>query len=230
MSTISIVGAGQTSGLPLPARVSGMAWSPDGLRLAITAFDAQGASGYSLMLLDVATGAINELVKGDGLVGPPRWSPDGTTLVFDIGNRGPNQVYMLRVGDPAPARITNRDQGAFNPEWKPDGDGLLFSGPGPDNISQIYSLPLSGGTEAALTSSPVSKTLPRYSPDGSQLAYVGIVSIPVVSVLPARLHNLGVWVSAADGTGEEMFTDLTQDAWLLGWCTAGPWLDELGKG
>jgi Tol biopolymer transport system component len=220
MSTISIVGAGQTSGLPLPARVSGMAWSPDGQRIALTAFDARGVSGYSLMLLDVASGAITTAATGEGLVGPPRWSPDGTTLLFDIGNPGPNQVCMLRVGDANPARITNRQLGAFNPEWKPDGNALLFSGPGPDNISQIYSLPLSGGTEAPLTSSLISKTVPRYSPDGSKLAFVGVVSIPVVSAMAARAHNLGVWVAGADGTGEEMFTDLSQDAWLMGWCLA----------
>jgi hypothetical protein len=29
-----------------------------------------------------------------------------------------------------------------------------------------------------------------------------------------------------DGSGEQQLTDLAQDAWLLGWCVSGPWLDS----
>jgi hypothetical protein len=37
-------------------------------------------------------------------------------------------------------------------------------------------------------------------------------------------HNVGVFTSSADGGNEALFTDYAIDAWLLGWCTAGPWM------
>jgi Tol biopolymer transport system component len=227
-SRLVLVGAGNAS-LDLEQRVAGIAWSPDGTRIVVTTFDPTGSDGYSLLSVDVASGATTELARGEGLIGTARWSPDGTMLAFDLGNRGPSQVYLLRIGDPAPARMTNLEQGAFQPEWKPGGHGLLFSAPAEGNLSQIFSLALSGEIEGQLTDSPVSKSVPRLSPDGTKLAFVGVVSVPVVSAMASRAHNLGVWVAAADGSGEEMFTDLSEDAWLLGWCTAGPWLEEVGE-
>jgi hypothetical protein len=40
------------------------------------------------------------------------------------------------------------------------------------------------------------------------------------------LHNLAVFTMNPNGTGEQPITDVAEDAWLLGWCLSGPWLDD----
>ena len=87
-------------------------------------------------------------------------------------------------------------------------------------------MPASGGDATQLTSTQSFKAEPRWSEDGSRIAYVGTILVPTASRLPSRLHNVAVYTSASDGTDEAPFTDLTLDAWLLGWCKAGPWLRQ----
>jgi hypothetical protein len=57
-----------------------------------------------------------------------------------------------------------------------------------------------------------------------RIAYVGTIVPPQISTRPLVRHNVGVYTAAADGTGEELFTDLAKDAWLIGWCMGGDWL------
>jgi Tol biopolymer transport system component len=131
--------------------------------------------------------------------------------------------------------VSNIAAGAFSPDWSPSGDTLIFSSYTADGNPQLFTMPVAGGEPTQLTSTQVFKAFPRWAPDGSAIAYVGTILVPAAAridgaseqsraALLSRLHNVGVYTAAADGTHETLITDLVQDAWLLGWCTAGPWL------
>jgi len=216
---------GQARSVPFSESIRGVSWSPDGRRLAV-ALSAFGGTNPRIVLVDPATGGTTDLPAGQGRPGIPQWSPDGTRLVFDAPVGKVNQLFTLKIGDPAPVQITHRDQGAFSPDWSPDGQTIVFATTEPDGLAEVYAVSPDGSNERPLTNSGVSKGVPRYSPDGKQLAFVGTVSVPVTSAAPVLMHNLGIFMAAADGSGEQMFTDLAKDAWLLTWCSAGAWLQH----
>jgi len=224
-TSVTLSGAAD-SPIAVPGKAAGSAWSPDGNRIAVTTLDA-ATSRNQLLLLDLGSGAQTTSASGRGPIGAPRWSPDGARIAFDAGDGRSNQVFVYTLGDAAATKLAERPQSAFGPDWYPDSAALLFSAPNAAGTSsQIFTIGADGANERQLTSGDVSKGLPRWSPDGSLVAYAGTTVVPTVSRLPALRHNLAVWTMNPDGSAERQLTDLQQDAWLLGWCVSGPWLSE----
>jgi Tol biopolymer transport system component len=179
-----------------------------------------------LSLLDVSSGEVTSPYNRTGTIGAPRWSPDGTRIVFHALTEQDNQLFVYTLGGRDAEQVTRAPGGAFNPDWSPDGGVLAFMSLTESGNPQIFTAPATGGDATQLTSTQAFKAEPRWSADGSRIAYVGTVLVPTASRLPARLHNVAVYTSARDGSDEVPFTDLTLDAWLLGWCKAGPWMGQ----
>lgn len=211
--------------VPLAGDAFGLAWSPDDGRLSITTFTA-GASGHRLELLDPATGTLTTATEGSGPIGAPRWSPDGTKVVYDATAGTTNELFVYMLDEPTSAPLVRDPSPVFAPDWSPDGSSIVFGAAAEANVSQIFSVGADGTNVRQVTSSQISKGVPRWSPDGSLIAFAGTIIVPIASRLPARLHNLAVYTMNPDGTGEQQLTDLQQDAWLLGWCRSGAWLDD----
>lgn len=73
----------------------------------------------------------------------------------------------------------------------PDGKTLLF-----DLLGDIYTLPAEGGTAKALSTGPAYDSHPRYSPDGTRIAFTSDRS---------GMENL--WIMNADGKNPRAITD-----------------------
>jgi dipeptidyl aminopeptidase/acylaminoacyl peptidase len=214
---------------PAPVRVAGdgfgLDWAPDGSRIAVTAY-TPAASENRLELLDPNSGALTTATTSSGPIGAPRWSPDGTKIAFDASNYTSNALFVYTLDQPKAVQLLSQAP-VFAPDWSPDGGSLLFSAPsGAASLSQIFIVGVDGSNPRELTTSDVSKGLPRWSPDGSMVAFAGTILIPLASSRPMKLHNLAVYTMQPNGTGEQALTDVALDAWLLGWCVSGPWLDE----
>jgi Tol biopolymer transport system component len=220
----------------LPPGTQGIAWSPDGSQIAYSVFTPN--AGYSFSIIDIATGDQREQFRGPGVAGSPRWSPDGTLLAFHAPAGPVSQIWLYEIdsGAESPSQATE-SAGSFDPDWSLDGNKLLISGVAEDQSFQIFELDTNTGESTQLTDSDAFKRLPRYSPDGSAVAYTGQAIVPVVSRVALDLHQFGVCLMAADGSSERALTadpqlnpgaavDPFLDAILVGWCTQGPWLDE----
>jgi Tol biopolymer transport system component len=177
-------------------------------------------------VLDVASEEITAVYNRAGTIGSPGWAPDSERIVFHAMTDQDNQLFVHTLGESDAVQITSAAKGAFSPDWSPGGDLIAFSSVTESGNPQIFTVPASGGGATQLTSTQAFKAEPRWSEDGSQIAYVGTILVPTVSRLTSRLHNVAVYTSASDGSDEVPFTDLTLDAWLLGWCKAGPWLGQ----
>jgi Tol biopolymer transport system component len=225
---VIVFAEGERRELEAPGRVSSIAWSPDGSQIVYTSFNAETMENH-LGLLDPETGETSVLDTSDGTIGSARWSPSGDRIVFDRSTPAGNQVF---VHDPATGENSQISSGlfqAFSPDWSPDGSTIVYSSFLENGASQLFTAPAAGGAEQQLNDSEVLKVYPRWSLDGSLIAYVGTIPIPTVMRLPGPArHNLGVFTMNPDGSGEQAFTDIALDAWLVGWCAPGPWLQEGG--
>jgi dipeptidyl aminopeptidase/acylaminoacyl peptidase len=230
---VIISDASGTREIPLQSGVVGASLSPDGTRLAYSSYLAENARGV-LSILDLSNGESEAVFDKTGTIGIPGWAPDGDRIVFDGSTDPANQLYVYSAEEDSAVQVTDFEQGAFGGDWSPEGDLIVFTSYTLDGKTQLFTVSPDGGEPVQLTSTEAFKANPKWSGDGSTLAFVGTVPVPTAARLgggsrplpAASLHNVAVFTLAQDGSNEAPFTDLAIDAWLLNWCIAGPWLGQ----
>ncbi|MEV6314506.1 hypothetical protein [Streptomyces sp. NPDC051776] len=98
-------------------------------------------------------------------IADPVLSPDGRTVAF----RALNALWLLPVGG-RPQKIVA--DGYFNsaPDWAPDGRSLVYVSDRA-GTANLWTYDVATGTSERLTDLPNAQLAPRWSPDGSRIAY-----------------------------------------------------------
>jgi dipeptidyl aminopeptidase/acylaminoacyl peptidase len=114
-------------------------------------------------------------------------------------------VAPLSAGPGLDVETMMRIRRVSDPQLSPDGKTVAFSAVTVDlaankKISQIYTVPLAGGTPMVITNLG-SNDRPRWSPDSKQIAYVSV-----------RDGASQIWLMNADGTGAKQVTTLETEA------------------
>ena len=176
------------------------AWSPDGRRIAFTAYDIRSDFTWGrshLQVLDVDSGEITEILTSDGgktAYYTPRWSPDGESLVFVIQtytdeSEETTLTSFVAIIDSIPGgeprRVTPADLLAQEPDWAPS-DRILFS------------------TAVDINDWSESARVAVIDADGSNLEYLTEIG-PYTSIEPTWLSGGGVmFVSGQSGSGSHI--------------------------
>ncbi len=150
-----------------------MEWSPDGTRLSFLQPDESGKN--QLWSVDATTGEKKLLVSAEKLAS---LAPDSNRAVNERERERRNRYHVAAY------------------LWAPDSKHLIF-----DSQGQLWLYDLATQTAVQFTSAPDACIDPKFSPDGSHVAYV-------------RKHNL--YVRPASGKDEKQLTKEKGDNFLNG--------------
>ncbi|MCW5801902.1 MAG: PD40 domain-containing protein [Deltaproteobacteria bacterium] len=101
------------------------AWSPDGARIAFSAWRKGGRR--DILVVELASGKVEEITRDRAIDLFPSWSPDGKTLYFDSDRTGIQNVFAYDTVARKLWQVTNVLGGAFRAQSSPDGKRLAFS-------------------------------------------------------------------------------------------------------
>jgi dipeptidyl aminopeptidase/acylaminoacyl peptidase len=105
-------------------------YSPDGKRIAcVVKTDSleTGGTNADIYVMDDDGKNLRRVTDFPGTNAHPRWSPDGTTLLFLSTRTNGNQAWLLSLNGGKPSQATHFPTGIDAPEWNPDGKSVIFS-------------------------------------------------------------------------------------------------------
>jgi Tol biopolymer transport system component len=152
-----------------------------------------------------------------GRNGQPRWSPDGTRIVFTSWRSGAAEIWVMNADGSGQRLVAGMERPAYMADWSPDGTRIAFSTERGDGNFDIYVVNADGGNLQRLTTSN-SYWGPRWSPDGGQLAVRWFESsaecAACIATLPQCPCNGRIALMNTDGTGLQVLPRIGEcDAW-----------------
>jgi len=168
------------------------AWSPDGTQIAFGRIedsdDLEGPEAIAIEVVDLATGTVRTVVRLERplLADVPRWSPDGSRLVFQVDRMDEAAIEtgatiaVVPAAGGEPRYLTAFEVFASSPDWGWVSDEIVYSvellglraSADPGNETwDLYGIRPDGSGQRRITNLPDGEHLlaPRWTPDGSAL-------------------------------------------------------------
>jgi TolB protein len=129
----------------------------------------------------------------------PTWSPDGGDLIF-VSNRGhiygTGGFWRMKVDPGSEEREIHYEETAWKarPDFSPDGKRIVYASYLGSQWHQLWVMPSTGGDPFPISYGEFDNTNPRWSPDGTQIAFIsnrdGNTSLWVQDVLSGAQHRV----------------------------------------
>ena len=143
-----------------------------------------------IALMDSDGSNLRYLTPGQSTVTTPRFSPDGSQLVYTGTLARRPRVFVLDVVSGRERLLVPGGAITFAPRFSPNGRQIAFSWAQAGN-TDIFIVDADGGTPRRLTSAPGADTSPSFSPDGRRIVFES-----------DRGGTQQLYVMNADGSGQ----------------------------
>lgn len=177
--------------------------SPDGRLVAYERRDYR-TSTSDIWIRDVVEGWKTRLTDDDSEDRTPRFSPDGSRILFWSGRSGSSEIFVMRIDGSDVVQLTDDpDAGYFEGDWSPDGSRIVFRRALEDQSDgdHLWLMDADGGNRVQLSDTPGDRDLfPAWSPDGTKIAYT-----------KARDDQTRVWIMNVDGSDQRELADAPGD-------------------
>jgi len=163
--TIGSAGAGRRRLTPSPARHDRSAWSPDGLQIAYTTRQPNGA--WDLFVMAANGSAKRHLTRTPVSEAHPAWSHDGLSIAFARRVGGGWSIFVIPAAGGAARRIAGNCQ---QPAWSPD-DRQIACARLTAQKASIIVMRANGTRQRKLRTGTTNAWAPTWSPDGRRIAF-----------------------------------------------------------
>ena len=180
---------------PVPNVPNGVwmpAWSPDGMKIALTAFRAH----REIWVADAGGGAARLVATADN-VSAPSWSPDGAQIAYAADTSEGSSIHIVNAdgSDDHVVGLTLQGRDYFSVVFSPDGTRLLYDA-GTDSGFGIFVMDVDGSAVTPL--GPTNQDYdPAWSPDGERIVFTR----------QEEGAESDIWVMDADGTDVRQLTN-----------------------
>lgn len=102
----------------------------------------------------------------------PRWSPDGSQILYQTQSAGKSQIWAVDLDGAKSSKISEGTYFDQHAEWHPDGERIVFSSARGTSGFDIWETDLPTGLRWRVSSHAGDETEPVWSADGRHLAYI----------------------------------------------------------
>jgi Tol biopolymer transport system component len=206
-------------------------------RWAATALVAGLIIGFAIAALwleaPLATARYVPFATEAGIQTMPAWSPGGDRIAYSGEVNGVFQIFVRKIGSPAPTQITRQDASSFDPFWSPDGSRIYYIVSRGETDESLWSSAVAGGAAEKVLDgldraaiSPDGKTLAVEALQPDKTYLIMLSSPPGAPPRPLPQSSIPALRSALH-VGTSM--QFTRDGKYLGVLTNGSQKPELWK-
>ena len=119
-----------------------------------------------------AGGVAMQIADLPGKARRPRWSPDGTRVLYSINHDGEQQLQVLTLASKQRKTMGSSAWLDLDAAWHPEGERIVFASDRRESGFDIWEADLATGLQWRISSRPGDETQPAWSADGRDLVYV----------------------------------------------------------
>jgi TolB protein len=145
--------------------------------------------------VDLDSGRQQPLLQGQTMSFAPRYSPDGTKIVFSMMLGANSDIYVVGENGGMSRRLTTSPGIDTDPCFSPDGSKIVFESDR-SGTQQLYVMDADGSNERRITFSTAAYSAPEWSPDGKLIAFTWRFG-----------DTRRIGIMNPEGTGEKILTE-----------------------